>query len=193
MSVYLDTNSVANVAVDKRENLTFDELVELGNADCIKCFFVNKFCDKKDTLAATWRKHGIVMSKDAGALTLAHELGHEFGASDIYNIIGSASMLTDSDSMFWYRSASRDWSNGCQHGGPGYYRRFTKNYQIILSLLMYGHGDKKSAPGEGSASQSDGLPSIGKGRDITLGPVYGVRKLSETTGEKGDVFVDMDF
>ena len=167
---YYYENSTNGVPEVERENLTFNELVAAVNASDIKCIFVKSFAekDKKDTLAATLQGAGIILTSKASVLTLAHELGHELGRPDIYDFKGGVDVLGE---VFWYNHAPDDWSNGCATGGSGYYRRGVMCHEIILRALMYGYSDEASS----------------KGRDMTLGDVYGVYILQDNQCTKGKV------
>ena len=94
----------------------------------------------------------------ANALVLAHEIGHELGADDVYvaKRIGTDQYIDVINVGFRYDHAPDDWSNGCINGGPGYYGRDMTCERIIERLLMNGEG--------------------AEGRDLTIGGVYGVRK-----------------
>ena len=122
------------------------------------CIFVKQFVErgKKDTLAATIRGEGIIMTSNAGALTLAHELGHELGADDIYSERDGVTAWLG----LTYDDIPDDWSNGCRNDGTGYYRRGTMQDHVIDRLLMNGYVDDGES----------------RGRDITAGIVRGVVK-----------------
>ena len=167
--IYLHTASTNDVSNSTNRSLTFDELVDSVGANDIKCFFIDKFRDSDDTRAATVHGEGkIVMTRAANALSLAHELGHVLGASDIYYARNSVDVIGEE---FKWESAMDDWSNGCIRGGSGYYRRGTTSDEIVPRLLMYGYADEQ------------GL----RGRDMTVGDVYGVYNVNEHQSAKGDV------
>ena len=143
--------------------LSIDNLLDsLPNTDCVNCVFANKFVEEeeKDTLAVH-TPSGIVMTKRANALVLAHEIGHELGAGDIY----ASEAADDGQSIdvinvgFRYTHAPDDWSNGCINDGPGYYGRDMTCDKIIKRMLMNGRGVS--------------------GRDLTAGEVFGVKKRAD--------------
>ena len=70
---------------------------------------------------------------------------------------------------FRYDYAPDDWSNGCINDGPGYYGRDMTCERIIERLLMNGRG--------------------GSGRDLTAGPIWGVRKNAQDNYERGDASI----
>ena len=70
---------------------------------------------------------------------------------------------------FRYDHAPDDWSNGCINDGPGYYERDMTCGEIIGRLLMNGRGTS--------------------GRDMTAGPVWGIRKVSQDNYERGDAAI----
>ena len=70
---------------------------------------------------------------------------------------------------FHYDHAPDDWSNGCINANPGYCERDMTCGEIIGRLLMNGRGTS--------------------GRDMTAGPVWGVRKISQDNYERGDVAI----
>ena len=170
LTPYYYEESANGIPVSERKHLTFNELVGSVAANGIKCIFVNDFADSDDTRAATLKGAGIVMTSIADALTLAHELGHELGAEDAYV---SKRNVDVSGEIFRWADAADDWSNGCIKGGPGYYRRDRKCEEIVRMLLMHGH------------SSGD----LSHGRDMTIGPVYGVRKTGNEQYEKDISFV----
>jgi len=152
-NLYYDTSSV----VDSK--LSVDGLLDwLPTTDSINCVFVNAFIEeaKKRTLAVH-TPSGIVVTKKADALVLAHEIGHELGSDDIYvaKRMGESQYVDVVGVGFRYDHAPDDWSNGCINDGPGYYGRDMTCDRIVERLLMNGEGVE--------------------GRDLTIGGVYGVR------------------
>ena len=170
--IYYYEDSTNGVLEVDREGLTFNEVVSSVGSDNIKCIFVDRFVEesKEGTLAATLQGAGIVMTSKASAITLAHELGHELGRPDIYDLKGGVDVLGE---VFWYDHAPDDWSNGCTKGGSGYYRRGVTCQEIVLRLLMYGYSDEAAS----------------KGRDMTIGDVHGVYILQGEECTTGDVNV----
>jgi len=162
-NLYYDTSSV----VDSK--LSVDGLLDsLPNADGVNCIFANAFIEeaKKRTLAVH-TPSGIVMTKNADALVLAHEIGHELGAEDVYIYSGDdeSPSVDVIGARFCYDHAPNDWSNGCINDGPGYYARDVTCDRIIERMLMNGRGVS--------------------GRDLTAGSVFGVRKHADGSYSKG--------
>ena len=162
---------------------TYWDVVDLhSDTQGLECYFVNSFSDSADTLAAnsSW---GLIATREADAITLAHEIGHAFGMHDIYvdnNQARSAGEPRMSLRSSDYASADRmpiDWNGGCcgeGASGARYYRAGTRMSDIVPRMLMHGVHAK-------SASHTD----------ITSGFVYGVH-YTNTTGsvrfwDKGNV------
>ena len=179
MEVVLDgvvaiTNSAAykvyiNSETGTESNLGLEELRSLASsASEVNCFFIDSFVESDDPAIAVHWQNAIVMTRVASGLVLAHELGHHLGAADIYVSNGKGSMWVDSY-RFRYDHAPDDWSNGCINANPGYYERDMTCGEIIGRLLMNGRGTS--------------------GRDMTAGPVWGIRKVSQDNYERGDAAI----
>ena len=104
---------------------------------------------------------GIVVSTNASAKGLAHEIGHAFGCSDIYHAKKiQGQIVTLPDRMAYKEHAEYDWNNG---SGCRYYPRSVTQDQLIASLLMCGYQ----------------YPQIG---DLSFGSVYGFVKKDDIPG-----------
>ena len=122
--------------------------------------------NEKPPMAAN-TSSGLVMSARADSTTLAHEIGHAFGLSDVYvsahegqSGASSPSTLSVATNFICYACAPFDWNGGCHgrgEGGSRYYQNSARMATIVPRLLMYGVHD-------GNGSQ----------RDITIGPVDAV-------------------
>ncbi|MBQ2625600.1 MAG: hypothetical protein IJG18_10955, partial [Kiritimatiellae bacterium] len=178
VSFYLDSVIVTNIPsaysllYDKNPDggWDFDRLVDIGQGTGgIECYFVNDFImtgNEKPPMAAN-TSTGLVMSARADSTTLAHEIGHAFGLSDVYvsahegqSGASSPSTLSVATNFICYACAPFDWNGGCRGRGEGgcrYYQKSTRMATIVPRLLMYGVHD-----GNGSK------------RDITIGPVDAV-------------------
>jgi hypothetical protein len=178
VSFYLDSVIVTNIPsaynlfYDKNPDggWDFDRLVDIGQGTGgIECYFVNDFImtgNEKPPSAAN-SSTGLVMSARADSTTLAHEIGHAFGLSDVYvsahegqSDASSPSTLSVATNFICYACAPFDWNGGCRgrgEGGSRYYQNSARMAAIVPRLLMYGVHD-------GSGSK----------RDITIGPVDAV-------------------
>ena len=178
VSFYLDSVIVTNIPAaynllyDKNPDggWDFDRLIDIGQGTGgIECYFVNDFImtgNEKPPMAAN-TSSGLVMSARADSTTLAHEIGHAFGLSDVYvsahegqSGASSPSTLSVATDFICYACAPFDWNGGCRGRGEGgcrYYQKATRMATIVPRLLMYGVHD-----GNGSK------------RDITIGPVDAV-------------------
>ena len=178
VSFYFESVAVTNIP--DAFNLLYDiatngvwnlgRLVDVGhNTGGIECYFVNKFVmpdGTKPPLAANSEK-GIVISAQAKASTLAHEIGHAFGLCDIYaSNREKDTSIPSAEEQHVYQEfvrgsyCSDDWNGGCSgfgaHGGR-YYPAGTTLENVLHRLLMYGCG----------GADDDGI-------DITIGSVHGV-------------------
>jgi hypothetical protein len=116
------------------------------------------------------RSRGLVVKKAAsvfaGALVLAHEIGHFFGLRDIYYKTGNSSGDTYAELeqgvkkywMYW------DWNNGT---GSRFYDPFAKQYMLIQKLLMY--GEEGNSACDIPASQVYGKPVDGELMPVNVG------------------------
>ena len=178
VSFCLDSVIVTNIPAaynliydeDPNGGWDFERLVDIGQGTGgIECYFVNDFImanGEKPPMAANSRK-GLVMSARAGATTLAHEIGHAFGLSDVYvsayegqSGYSTPSTLSVATNFISYACAPFDWNGGCHGrggGGSRYYQNSTRMLTIVPRFLMYGVHRVNDIR-----------------RDITIGPVDAV-------------------
>ena len=159
VSFYLDSVIVTNIPAaynlvydeDPNVGWDFERLVNIGHGTGgIECYFVNDFImsNGEDPPLAANASKGLVMSASAGALTLAHEIGHAFGLSDIYVAAyegqsgnSAPSTLSVATNFICYACAPFDWNGGCHgrgEGGSRYYQNSARMATIVPRLLMYG-------------------------------------------------------
>ena len=177
VSFYLDSVTVTNIPAaynllyDSTTNgvWNYDRLVNVGHdTSGIECYFVNdmvRLNGKPGPLASNCDR-GLVLTADATAITLAHEIGHAFGLKDVYasnrekdSTILSVDELEVYGEKIRFNSCVDDWNGGCQghgDGGERYYAPDTKLGDVLHRLVMYGVD-------QGGGNQ----------RDITIGSVRG--------------------
>ena len=178
VSFYLDTITVTNIPdaynlpYDSTTNDLWgvDRLVDIGHdTGGVECYFVNSLVrpnNKPGPLACN-DLQGIVLSAEASCITLAHEIGHAFGLSDIYasNREKDTDIPAASEQHVYREFVSEsccmcDWNGGCDGKGAcgtRYYPPATTLDAVLHRLLMYGVG----------GGEDDG-------RDLTIGSVRGV-------------------
>ena len=96
--------------------------------------------------------YGIVLSSNATAVTLAHEIGHAFGCPDIYPNRKVGNMFIQAQIRPYAALLPQDWNNG---DGGRYYSVNTTCEDLICRLLMYGIHS-------------------GNRRDLSFGSIHGV-------------------
>ena len=159
VSFYLDSVIVTNIPAaynliydeDPNGGWDFERLVNIGHGTGgIECYFVNDFImsNGADPPLAANASKGLVMSASAGAVTLAHEIGHAFGLSDVYVSAyeghsgnSTPSTLSVATNFICYACAPFDWNGGCHgrgEGGSRYYQNSARMATIVPRLLMYG-------------------------------------------------------
>ena len=196
VSFYLDSITVTNIPnafnayYDQPMNMaatwTFNDIVSIASGTGgLECYFINKFIDSDDILAAN-SPSGMVVSSAANYLVVAHEIGHAFGLRDIYEnnakdkkFGDSLVSLGDAD-MAVYSHMLDDWNGGCDgdgESGTRYYTKGTLMSEIVSRMLMNGRRDNDD-----------------NARDITCGMVLGVHYTYDANGfrewHKGDSDVD---
>jgi hypothetical protein len=110
---------------------------------------------------------GIVISSNALASVLGHEIGHGCGLKDIYDSKGGVSVGTNLVKEAW---EPQDWNSG---PSPQYYVPSRAQEVLVRSLLMYGGALTFEA------------------YDIPIGEVYGV-KWGSTNYVAGQVKVGLE-
>ena len=159
VSFYLDSVIVTNIPAaynlvydeDPNVGWDFERLVNIGHGTGgIECYFVNDFImsNGEDPPLAANASKGLVMSASACAVTLAHEIGHAFGLSDVYVAAyegqsgnSAPSTLSVATNFICYACAPFDWNGGCHgrgEGGSRYYQNSARMATIVPRLLMYG-------------------------------------------------------
>lgn len=137
------TNSTRLTAVNYTNDVQNAELCALGHVtDGLEVYFVNSITH--NVTAFQW-SHGIVVGDRANGTTLAHEIGHACGLSDIYDVFPDETSLAVVGNPERNRF-THDW---------GWYPENLTHADIVKKLLMYGYG------------------SDTKG-DISRGDVYGL-------------------
>ena len=175
VSFYIDSISYTNrgdwLDIERRDDplrrenyIKRREIVNtVGNTGGLELYFINRLANKRE---ADHDIFGIVLSTNATAKALAHELGHAFGCKDIYHerkINGSLVKLQDE--KLDMSKAPYDWNNG---SGVRYYSSKMRQSNLICTLLMCGYS----------------FPYAG---DMSFGSVYGL------TSHGGEGLVDVGF
>ena len=125
------------------------ELVNLSkNTGGFELYFIEKIAER---VTANMTNYGIVLSTNATAYTVAHEIGHSFGCADIYFIKPSDRITPLLSNHVDMSRAEDDWNNGM---GCRYYSKDITQSQLIKRLIMCGYGYQGRA-------------------DLSFGSVYG--------------------
>ena len=152
MSLQLRSVTITNcpsalvIASDEDAGTHFDDVFDsIGVNGTVNCCFVNRIWDSYAGLAST---RGVMVSTNSCITTLAHEIGHVFNLTDIYDETSTGAVvgLADKD------HTPSDWNGGT---GVRYYERGTLHSDLIRMMLMYGY-----------SSDTRG--------DITIGDVFGL-------------------
>ena len=131
------------------------QLVDMAkNTNGFELYFINKIYGR---VSGNKTNSGIVLSKNATAGTIAHEIGHSFGCSDIYCVKKSDGRTPLSSNNVDITRAELDWSNGA---GCRYYSSDITQSKIIKRLIMCGHGYRERG-------------------DLSSGSVYGYTKYDD--------------
>jgi hypothetical protein len=144
VSFYIDSISYTNkedwldISMDYNNKNICDlaerrELVDLSkNTQGFELYFIDRISER--TVASN-DAYGIVLSTNATARGLAHELGHAFGSADIYHVKKSDRETWITNDVACESSAELDWNNG---SGCRYYKSGARQSNIICTLLMCG-------------------------------------------------------
>jgi hypothetical protein len=166
VSFYIDSISYTNrndwldISIRRNGKVVCDsekrrELVNLSkNTNGFELYFINKI---SESATANKTNYGIVLSTNATAHTVAHEIGHSFGCSDIYCIMKSDKRTPLSSNQVDMSRAELDWSNGT---GCRYYPNDITQSKLIKRLIMCGHGYRERG-------------------DLSSGSVFGYTKYDE--------------
>ena len=166
VSFYVDSISYTNrrdwldISIQRNGKVVCDsekrrEIVNLSkNTNGFELYFINKI---SKSATANKTNYGIVLSTNATARTVAHEIGHSFGCSDIYCVKKSDRRTPLSSDNVNITRAELDWSNGV---GCRYYSSDITQSKIIKRLIMCGHSYRDRG-------------------DLSSGFVYGYTKYDE--------------
>ena len=137
----------------------YKEMQSIGfNTEGVEIYFVHSFAPwRLDTTIGlnfgdpgTNKSAGLTISRQADAVTLAHEIGHCGRLEDIYDHIKDQQLPNDLVKAAW---EPRDWNSGPD---PAYYERTLMQSNLIKRLLMYGYDQ------------------LDNGTDIANGQVWGI-------------------
>jgi hypothetical protein len=165
VSFYIDSISFTNRdewldLTIKGNNKYYDykrrrKLVDLETrTEGFELYFVGNISER--SLANT-DAFGIVLSTNANAEVIAHEIGHSFGCADIYGVKKSDRRVPLSSNHVFEERIESDWSNGT---GCRYYSVGITQTAIIKRLLMCGYAYPEKI-------------------DLSFGSVYGYTKYDE--------------
>ena len=125
------------------------ELVNVTKASGgIELYFIDNIAERK---VANHDEYGIVLSTNATARVIAHEIGHSFGLADAYPFQKHKPHAHLPEPLIREQNAPDDWSNG---EGHRYYRKELSQEGLIWRLLMCGYDEQG-------------------GRDLSFGMIYG--------------------
>lgn len=102
----------------------------------VECYFVDRL---EDATALNF-DGGLVVSTNGSFRTVAHELGHACGLSDIFEDADGTTLCVTGDVS--RATLGTEW--GCD-ADEGYYPPETRQADIIRRLLMYGYNDDRKA------------------------------------------------
>ena len=109
--------------------------------DCVEIYFTGKIVSEpRPSMAAFRIPHGIAISKECDAITLAHELGHALGLKDCYDFAPKSKnevFMTSVNTLICQRrfSSVADWGD---ESGVGFYGPLDTHSGVMRQLLMYG-------------------------------------------------------
>ena len=118
-------------------------LNQYDSRDCIEMYFIGELVNAN--AVAIWSKYGILVSKEASGVTLAHELGHAFGLYDCFPMYQyRANGNYEMNYIPYYEDpvdcltliGKGDWG---EESGRGFYEIGDTYGNILNQLLMYGY------------------------------------------------------
>ena len=167
VSFYVDSISYTNkrdwldlrLAGDIFEREDYNERRNLVNMEKdsggLELYFINQI---SRSAYADHDVFGIVLSTNATAKVLAHEIGHAFGCTDIYHEKKKNNVLIKiQNEVLCKDKAFYDWNNG---SGARYYNPKKNHLNLICTLLMCGYS----------------FPYVG---DLSFGSIYGLTSRGE--------------
>ena len=133
----------ANGSVTWQDTAQFTNLVANYTAhDCVKVYFLGTL--RGEDVAARTTPSGILMTRFATDITLAHELGHVMGLDDCYWYRRRKKCPTvyldtadDTVDRVFFFFSERDWG---LESGRGFYEKTDTRKVIMSKMLMYGVG-----------------------------------------------------
>ena len=138
------------------------ELIDIEkDTNGLELYFVNRVSKRA---LANQSNQGVVLTTNATAKTLAHELGHCFGCHDIYCVSKTDLKTPLSSDKVEESRIQMDWNNGT---GVRYYSLDMTQSKLIRRLMMCGHAyDERADLSAGSVygftrKDKEGLVDVG--------------------------------
>ena len=125
------------------------------NSSRINCYIIGQIYNQESGVVGLGGPQGIIVTPASGDRGIAHEIGHVYRLTDIYDVVSSIVVSGDANQMH----TPSDWNGGT---GSRYYRYRQRQSDLVRRLLMMGAKDG--------------------GMDITKGDVYGFWYETENVG-----------